>query len=141
MTCRHSPGDSNCSSHPNNPYNPAKIRATEAEEKLRKKLAETPDSEKYTVVDFQRVGPHVVMKVLYPNCAKCSYEGNKVMVFLDVNETQLMRWRRIDPHFRDKPPAPVEAPSPAARFPASDQGWRDAITYADSKNGKQGVLR
>jgi len=82
------------------------------------------------------------MKVKYPSCKKCDYEGNKVMVFLNVSEKDILKWKEIDPHFR----APVEdqyvksinreprkAPSPAARFPASDEGWKDAIEYAKRK--------
>jgi hypothetical protein len=75
------------------------------------------------------------MKVLYPNCSKCAYEGNKVMVFLNVNEVDVLRWRKIDPHFRDPKTSrsSKEAPPPAARFPASKEGWADALAYANSK--------
>jgi hypothetical protein len=132
MTCRHAVGDPNCSSHPDN------VRAAErllVEERARQGL--TPDASSYEVVDFLRVGPHVVMKVLYPNCAKCSYEGHKVLVLLDVTEADVLGWRKIDPHFRD--PKSVarnrrEAPSPVARFPASAEGWKDAQEYASRKS-------
>jgi hypothetical protein len=82
-----------------------------------------------------RIGKHLVMKVKYPNCFKCAFEGNKLMVFLNVTEVQVLRWRKIDPHFRPTPLASsaIEAPSPAARFPASPDGWADAIAYARSK--------
>lgn len=97
--------------------------------------ARTPDMDKYEIEDFARVGRHVVLKVRYPNCSKCSYEGNKVMVFLNVSEAEMLRWRRIDPHFRDpKLECPkTSAPSPAARFPASAEGWGDALSYAQGK--------
>ena len=29
---------------------------------------------------------------------------------------------------------PKKAPSPAARFPASDEGWKDAIEYTKTKS-------
>lgn len=74
-----------------------------------------------------------MLEVLYPNCNKCSYEGRKVMVFLNVSEMTALKWRKIDPHFRDTPTSENEAPGPAARFPASDVGWDDAITYAEGK--------
>jgi hypothetical protein len=32
-----------------------------------------------------------------------------------------------------KNPFPGEAPSPAARFPASPEGWQDALDYAAKK--------
>lgn len=99
--------------------------------------ARSPDPGGFSVEEVEQVGAHLVMKVLYPNCAKCAYEGNKVMVFLDTTIAQAIRWRRIDPHFR-APNAPAqharpEAPSPAARFPASANGWCDALTYARGK--------
>ena len=57
------------------------------------------------------------------------------MVFLNVSEADVLRWRKIDPHFRDPKASrtPKEAPPPAARFPASKEGWADALVYANSK--------
>lgn len=118
MVCRHAAGDPNCGS---NQYRYSPPEPT------------TPDKKKYNIVDVERVGSHVVLKVLYPNCSKCSYEGNKVMVFLDVLEKDILKWREIDPHFRGPTKIATEAPSPAARFPASPEGWIDAITYARGK--------
>lgn len=130
MTCRHAPGDPNCSSHPDHPDNPANRRVRELESK-------TPDAERFEILDMMRVGAHVVLKVKYPNCSQCSYEGTKIMVFLDVSENQIVRWRKIDPHFRETRVniPPRESPGPAARFPASDEGWRDACEYAERKAG------
>jgi hypothetical protein len=102
-------------------------------------MPQTPDASNYEIVDVQRVENHLVMKVLYPNCRLCAYEGNKVMVFLDVTEAQVLRWKKIDPHFRanslvsNRSPS---APSPAARFPATPEGWRDALDYAIKKARK-----
>ena len=95
----------------------------------------TPDAEKYSIEEIERVGPHLVLKVKYPNCRACSFEGNKVIVYLNVGELQAMKWKKIDPHFKDPKgkTAATEAPSPAARFPASAEGWADAISYARSK--------
>ena len=127
MSCRHSPGDPSCSSSPNyvrpyeEPRNP------------------TPDSANYSIEEFERVGAHLVLKVKYPNCARCAFEGNKVMVFLNVTEKELVKWKRIDPHFRlsskGGQPRPLinDAPSPAARFPPTDEGWRDALNYAENR--------
>ncbi len=81
------------------------------------------------------VGPHLVVKVLYPNCELCAYEGRKVLVFLNTSTLDALKWKKIDPHFR--PPNPgkshTEAPSPAARFPDTNEGWVDALTYARGK--------
>lgn len=95
-----------------------------------------PDNTNYNIVDVQRIGPHLVLKVQYPYCKtdkNCSFEGNKVMVFLNVSEVEVLRWRKIDPHFRPTGNVPTEAPSPAARFPATENGWKDALDYANTK--------
>lgn len=139
MTCRHRPDDPSCSSHPDNIERMQYERELEEERRREKerlaRMAETPDASNYEITQVARVGPHLVLKVQYPNCAKCVYEGNKIMVFLDVKEHEVIRWRTIDPHFRDpkKIRTLKEAPPPAARFPASTDGWSDALAYAQGK--------
>lgn len=147
MTCRHEHGDPTCSSYPDQIKHArqlldgtapefAKARKLLDKDNLRRGLPpETPDSRNYSIEDIEQVGPHIVVKVLYPNCAKCSYEGRKVMVFLDVRALDVAKWKTIDPHFRDpqKKLAAGEAPPPAARFPASAEGWADAMAYAASR--------
>jgi len=123
MVCRHSADDTSCSSHPRyvEPY--------------RAPTPVTPDASNYSIEEAERVGQHLVLKVKYPNCRSCAYEGLKVMVFLNVTELQVIHWRNIDPHFRD-PKLKVtkhHAPSPAARFPGTADGWADALAYARSK--------
>jgi len=156
MTCRHSPGDPACSSSPEGQRREAAQRHAESQrnkdrtiEDLKEQIKEMTreiaqgrlDAEKAEVIDMHRVGPHVVLKVSYPTCKKCSYEGFKVMVYLNVTEVQMVRWRVFDPHFQDPETAtqsPTEAPSPAARFPASAEGWRDAIDFATRKATEDG---
>lgn len=96
---------------------------------------ETPDSKNYSIEEAARVGPHLVLKVKYPNCRRCTYEGNKILVLLNVSELQVLKWKEIDPHFRDPKifVGASQAPSPAARFPASKDGWADAMAYAKGK--------
>lgn len=97
--------------------------------------ARTPDPDRYHVEDTEVVGAHLVLRVRYPNCAACAYEGVKTLVLLNRSLKDTIKWRRIDPHFRDpaKQTGPLEAPSPAARFPGSNDGWTDAIAYARGK--------
>ena len=134
MTCRHAPGDPNCSSTRGGYADMERQREREAE--LR---ASTPDADNYQIVGIQRIGFNLVLKVKYPSCSKCEYEGQKVMVFLNVPEDQAMMWRRIDPHFRDpKRNRMNEAPGPAARFPATEEGWKDAVAYATRKFSEAG---
>ncbi len=112
----------------------AKVAAVQRE--LAKAQSMTPDATRFDVEDLVEVGPHAVLKVRFPNCAACAYEGVKVLVYLNVKALDIVRWKKLDPHFRAMPKSgwPVkEAPSPAARFPASDQGWKDALAYANAK--------
>lgn len=92
----------------------------------------TPDASNFYVQEAEQVGNNLVMKVAYPSCKKCEYEGSKVMVFVNFSATDALKWRKIDPHFR-KEFKVGEAPSPVARFPSTDDGWNDAITYARNK--------
>lgn len=104
---------------------------------LKAKLAGmSPDNSKFQVEEIEEVGNFLVMKVLFPNCAKCAYEGNKVMVFEGVKIKDAFKWRKLDPHFRKGalPPPINEAPPPVARFPASAQGWVDAMNFARQKS-------
>jgi hypothetical protein len=128
MTCTHARTDRTCSGF--------QKRVDQARQLLAEVDGTSMDSTTYEIVEVQRVGAHLVMKVKYASCVACAYEGSKVMVFLNVSEADALRWRRIDPHFRDPSAAAHgrhEAPSPAARFPASPSGWTDALAYATGK--------
>lgn len=108
-------------------------RERELERRRKELAARTPNPDAFEIEESEQIGNHMVLKVKYPNCRQCAYEGSKIMVFLDTSFRDVLRWRRIDPHFR----APTtttrsEAPSPVARFPASAGGWADAIAYARS---------
>ena len=130
MTCRHKKGDPQCSS-----YGPVGWVAEAKETIAKYEPSTTPDASNFEIEDVEQVGRHIVLKAKYPNCAKCAYEGNKVMVFLDCNLKDVLKWRTIDPHFRSTTSArsAKTAPSPAARFPGSAEGWKDAIDYASGK--------
>lgn len=136
MSCRHRPGDPSCTSG-NSPADLYK-KGVELVTRWGPKVGmapPTPDSEQYRVLDALEVGSALVMKVQYPSCEKCSYEGTKVLVFLNTSSIDALKWTRLDPHFGDpsETRGPHESPSPAARFPASKEGWEDALTYAKRK--------
>lgn len=146
MTCRHAPGDSNCSSSPENMRRQAELTHAHVKETLQRRITEletqlsqvSPDNTKYEILDSYRSGPNLVLKVQYPSCSKCSYEGIKILVFMNVTESEVLRWKKIDPHFRENtsPRLSNEAPSPAARFPASEGGWQEAIRYINNLTDK-----
>lgn len=135
MTCRHGPGDMNCSSHPSNVERRVAKAKDEEIAALKARIPATPDSMNYEIVDAVQIAEHLVMRVKYPNCKNCSYEGVKVMVFLNATSFDALRWRVIDPHFRDPEVTRPSnhAPGPAARFPGSAEGWADAQVYAHGK--------
>lgn len=153
MTCRHAPGDPDCSSSPAGRERAAREQAeysrqqTEKSKKaLEARIAElereigatTPDKMRYEIVEVVEVGPHLVLRAKYPNCSKCSYEGTKVMVFLNTSLRDVVFWKSIDPHFfeekRGRPK--TEAPSPWVRFHATKEGWDDALAFARYKAAK-----
>lgn len=116
--CRHGPGDPNCSSNRRTEY--VYVDKPSKEPK-------TPDSKKFKLIDIKEINGNLVVKLLYPNCSKCSYEGNKVLVYLNKTIKDFVFWSTIDPHFRENKffPQSTEAPGPDARFPASK------VSYAE----------
>jgi hypothetical protein len=123
MTCRHAQGDRSCGTQ----YPQYQYQAPPT----------TPDAEKYEILDAVHVESknRFVMKIRYPNCSLCAYEGTKVLVYADVTALMALKWRRVDPHFRDPKAAkssPTAAPSPIARFPANVDGWNAAIWFANN---------
>jgi hypothetical protein len=119
----------------------AQQRDKENADRIQELRRRTPNPDEYTVEEVEQVGSHLVIKVRYPGCEKCDFDRCKVMVYLHVPIKDAMKWRRIDPHFIDPhfraPKAGTvlrhEAPSPAARFPGSPEGWSDALEYAGRK--------
>ena len=132
MSCRHAAGDPNCSSSSVYQEREYSLSLERREAELK---ANTPDPDKFQVEDVEQIGTHLVLKVRYPSCSKCAYEGDKILIILNASLKEALKWRRIDPHFRDPKIKlmPTWAPSPAARFPASSEGWLDALAYARTK--------
>jgi hypothetical protein len=131
MTCRHAHNDPQCGGYEG--------RVTEArklvEEYDKRRGIITPDANAYEIVEVEEIGPHLCLRVKYPNCAGCAFEGVKCLVFLNTRSSTALLWNEVDPHFTDpsKRVTSAQAPSPAARFPASMEGWADAIAYAKGK--------
>lgn len=117
MTCRHSAGDPNCSSNQSRSYD--------------RDVPATPNAEDFQITKVEQVERNLVLEVRYPNCSKCAYEGRKVMVFLKKTAKDALMWCRIDPHFRKPATSSTEAPGPDARFPASEEGWKHALAFAE----------
>ncbi len=50
----------------------------------------TLDPNVYTIEGVQRIGSNLVLKVRYPGCDGCAAEGVKILVFLNVTETEAL---------------------------------------------------
>lgn len=103
--------------------------------------ARTADPNRFDIEDIEEIVPYLVMRVKYPSCTKCEYEGKKVMVFTGATLKDVLKWKVIDPHFRrpdenSRTTAPRAAPSPIARFPGSDEGWSEALAWVRWKTSR-----
>jgi hypothetical protein len=130
MVCRHGPNDPNCSNHKDyvSPYRNESNLDND----------NSPDSKKYAIEKCEIIENNIILMVNYPSCRKCAYEGNKILVYLKKDIKDIIFWKEIDPHFKDpkKSVNKTQAPAPNARFPANDEGWKDAINYVKMKIGK-----
>lgn len=136
MTCRHQDRVNNpeCSSYRTPEEQLADLDKQKGVVMEKFKLSDTPDAERFIVEDSHQYGNFLVLKVTYPSCKNCSYEGTKVMVFEGVALQDAIKWKKIDPHFSSEDPSsPHEAPGPIARFPASDEGWQTAVDFVRSR--------
>lgn len=112
MTCRHRAGDPECSSTKGNYYyqeQNAEVQRLQRQIEEQRALLKKPDNSQFEIIDC--------------------FEGTKVLVYVGSTTLDVIKWRIIDPHFRAKASGPREAPSPTARFPASDEGWNMAMRF------------
>lgn len=146
MSCRHVDpiNNPNCSSFQTPEEQVENAKKAILNLKTRFKINDTPDNSNFEIMRVQEVGPYLVLEVKYESCENCSYEGQKVMV-LPGKTVDALKWRVIDPHFRDsnedKDRDRKKAPSPIARFPATAEGWSDATQYASSKSLNKSNVR
>jgi hypothetical protein len=127
MTCRHAPGDP---AHGQAAREAAAYDMVQMHKKL-EDLERRSNNTKFEIVDLYECPAGLILKVRYPDCSACFYEGTKILVYVGKSVRDAIKWRKIDPHFAD--PAKVrpanEAPPPSARFPASSDGWNGAVEY------------
>lgn len=96
---------------------------------------ENPDPRNWELLKEFQVGPFIALKLRYPKCK--NYKGEKVLVFR-ATLAQLVKQKVIDPHFGDINSIQIDGQStnmiyPIARFPASVDGWNDAVKYIKEK--------
>jgi len=123
------------------------VQSKDAEIKaLKTELASlSPTANDYEILDVVSVGSQgIVLKVKYPCCACRDYEGMKVLVYFNSTINDVVFWKQIDPHFRnnEKKSPKHKAPGPDARFPATDDGWNNALRFlnASPANNQKGAV-
>lgn len=84
-----------------------------------------PDPSKYTILDHKQFGPFLALKVVYDNIKESRYERIKIMVLL-ATPIDLLKRKVLDPHFEKDGIV-------MARFQPTEEGWKDALQYADNK--------
>jgi len=87
---------------------------------LKREIASmTADPTRYEILDVHEgVGEFLVLRVKFPSCTKCAFEGVKILVYPYVRPIDAMKWKRLDPHFRDgKPGTPQDAPESDRALP------------------------
>lgn len=103
-------------------------------EKLKTEIASlTPDASRFQIMEVEEVSKNLVLKVRFPSCKDCSFEGDKILVYFNVSSKDALKWKKIDPHFKINKTQFNEAPSPCGRFPSTPSGWKDAVEYAKNK--------
>lgn len=92
--------------------------------------SQEPNYSNYRILQTHFQEGFLIIKIQYDDHKKESnYKGIKILVFEKVDINQALMWRKIDPHFKEQTIEKSEAPSPIARFPASEKGWKDALGY------------
>jgi len=91
-------------------------------------INDAPDPNNFKITNVERIGSFTILKVNYPNCK--NYKGDKVMVFDNLSELDLVNLKTLDPHFTDMKLSPI------ARFKPDKGGWGMAISFCQNVNTK-----
>ncbi len=83
-----------------------------------------PDPHRFRLLETMTFGHYTACRIHYPDCT--TYGGEKVLVYRATN-LQVAGRKELDPHFLE------HCFSPIARFPATKEGWADAMAYARAK--------
>ena len=83
-----------------------------------------PDPRNFRIQKTEAVGRYLGALIRYPDCT--NFEGDKVIVFEDMDHQSLVARAEIDPHFK-------EDGQIIARFKPDQQGWDDAIAFMGLK--------
>jgi hypothetical protein len=84
-----------------------------------------PNPTRFRILKVASFRRHVACRVHYPDCT--TYGGEKILVDR-LTDAWLFCQKELDPHFLENEFSPI------ARFPATDEGWEDALVYAQQKD-------
>lgn len=83
-----------------------------------------PDPKTYRILSYQHIGECLIVEINYPDCL--NFEGNKILVYKNINIERLTKMKSIDPHFSNR----ENCPSPIARFEPTNLGRELAFRFA-----------
>lgn len=86
-----------------------------------------PNPKRFKILKVASFGVFVACRVHYPDCT--TYGGEKILVYR-MTDGWLFRQKELDPHFLENESSPI------ARFPATEEGWEDAMNFVQQKNGQ-----
>ena len=56
-----------------------------------------PNPKNFNILRLEQIGIFVCSEILYPDCT--SFEGKKIIVFVNTTENEVRKMNEIDPHF------------------------------------------
>lgn len=83
-----------------------------------------PDPKNFRIIKHQKINNFLLVMIKYPDAK--NYEGQKILMFRNIELTDLLNQGVIDPHFSDN----KRYISPVARFEPTDYGWQLATKLA-----------
>lgn len=83
-----------------------------------------PNPKNFKILRKLKNNWYTILLIQYPDCT--NYEGNKILVFDNIELGNELELDIIDPHFTDK------GPSPIARFEPTERGWNMARFFCDN---------
>lgn len=76
-----------------------------------------PNPENFQILKSKIIGRYILLSVNYPDCT--NFEGDKILLYKDVNINTLLEQKSLDPHFSNN----TLLHSPIARFKPTKEGW------------------
>jgi hypothetical protein len=91
-----------------------------------------PDPKNYKLLKVEEINNFLIVKIKYPDCT--NYEGEKILVFKNVDLITLINQHNIDPHFSNN----SKYHHPIVRFVPTDEGWEMAKRFTQMEGTKNG---